>query len=268
MKKKQPRVRSPAPKSEIRPQNKTPSVRPSSWDVCLFVGLFVFLSPKCGTSKCRAQPAGQHVDVACVWVMSGTRARATYNCRARKRSLLRAASERARERATRAYACGSCRSLARTQSSVDRGVFFWSWHTTLFLHCTRFEHTTGFVFESSLPGTVRPDCASTFWTVQIVGGGEEERLQNPWRESNTTQNVVSWHFNGPDCGREICRILSFRSVGCLLYLHLCGQFLLCSLVLGLVGPLGISASLSSHNHPTRNNGFCAPFVCLFVLKSP
>lgn len=56
--------------------------------------------------------------------MSGTRARATYNCRARKRSLLRAASERARERATRAYACGSCRSLARTQSSVDRGVFF------------------------------------------------------------------------------------------------------------------------------------------------
>jgi len=248
MKKKQPRVRSPAPKSEIRPQNKTPSVPPLEMFVCLLVCFFVFLSPKCGTSKCRAQPAGQHVDVACVWVMSGTRARATYNCRARKRSLLRAASERARERATRAVRMRQL-SLARTQSSVDRGVFFRA--DTRRSSCTALGSNTRPVLYSSLGRSVQIvlplSGRSRLWVEG--GGGEEERLQNPWRESNTIQNVVSWHFNGPDCGREICRILSFRSVGCLLYLHLCGQFLLCSLVLGLVGPLGISASLSSYNHP-------------------
>ncbi len=40
MKKKQPRVRSPPPKSEIRPQNKTPSVPPLEMFVCLLVCLF------------------------------------------------------------------------------------------------------------------------------------------------------------------------------------------------------------------------------------
>lgn len=41
------------------------------------------------------------------------------------------------------------------------------------------------------------------------------------------------------------------------------NFCFALLVLGLVGPLGISASLSSHNHPTRNNGFlCALCVPL------
>jgi hypothetical protein len=203
MKKKQPRVRSTPPKSEIRPKNKTPSVPP----LAMFVGLFVFLGPKCGTSKCRAQPAGQHFDVACVCVMSGTRARAAYNCRARKRSFLRAASERA------SHACGRMRqlSLARTQSSVDRGVFFGADTRPLSLHCTRFEHTTGFVFESSLPLTVRPDCASTFWTVQIViaesmMGIEHTAASRPWTVqivgggSGGIAESLTGVEHGPECG--------------------------------------------------------------------
>ncbi len=202
-------------------------------------------------------------------------------------------AQRASERAS--HACVRMRqlSLARTQSSVDRGFYR---ADTRHSRCTaRGSNTRPFCIRvfSAWDGPSRlcfhfldaPDCgrreiaesvmgiehtaASRPWTVQIVGGRGRGGGDCRILDGNRTRSRMWFHAISTVqiVGGRFCKILSFRSVGCLLYLHLCGQFLLCSFVLGLVGPLGISASLSSHYHPTRN-GFCVPFFCLFFLKSP
>jgi len=79
-----------------------------------------------------------------------------------------AASERESEPRVRTHAAVVAR--AHSIKRRSRGFFELTHDTLAALHSVRTHDR--FVFEPSLPWTVRPDCASTFWTVQIVGGGE------------------------------------------------------------------------------------------------